>query len=84
MLRYIALVGLVLSSVPGELRAIKPPATYHREVVTELAEITNGGRNRKGMRNDERLGGEIGRQAKGDQRRITKERAKAKARRNEG
>ena len=41
--------------------------------VTELVEITNGGRNRKGMRNDERLGGEIGRRAKGDQRRIKKE-----------
>ena len=30
--------------------------------VTELAEITNDGMNRKGMGNDERLGGEIGRE----------------------
>ena len=41
--------------------------------VTELAEITNDGMNRKGMGNDERLGGEIGRRAKGNRRRITKE-----------
>ena len=41
--------------------------------VTELAEITNDGRNRKGMGNDEKLGGEIGRRAKGNRRRITKE-----------
>ena len=41
--------------------------------VTEPAEITNDERNRKGMGNDERLGGEIGRRAKGNRRRITKE-----------
>ena len=41
--------------------------------VAELAEITNDGRNRKGMGNDERLGGEIGRRAKGNRRRIAKE-----------
>ena len=44
-----------------------------RNRVTELAEITNDGMNRKGMGNDERLGGEIGRRAKGNRRRITKE-----------
>ena len=44
-----------------------------RNGVTELAEITNDGMNRKGMGNDERLGGEIGRRAKGNRRRITKE-----------
>jgi hypothetical protein len=40
-----------------------------RNGVNELAEITNERRNRKGMRNEERVGGE----AKGDRSRITKE-----------
>ena len=44
-----------------------------RNWVTEHAEITNERRNRKGMGNEERLGGKIGRRAKGNRRRIAKE-----------
>ena len=41
--------------------------------VTELAEITNDGRNRKEWGTTRKVGGEIGRRAKGNRRRITKE-----------
>ena len=44
-----------------------------RNRVTELAEITNDGRNRKGMGNDERGRRRARRRAKGKRRRITKE-----------
>ena len=44
-----------------------------RNGVTELAEITNERRNRKGMRNEERVGGETRRRGERDERRITKE-----------
>ena len=44
-----------------------------RNRVTELAEITNDGRNRKEWGTTRKVGGEIGRRAKGNRRRITKE-----------
>ena len=43
-----------------------------RNWVTEHAEITNERRNRKGMGNEERLGGETRRRGEGRLRRITK------------
>ena len=44
-----------------------------RNRVTELVEITNDGRNQKGMGTTREVGGELGGEAKGNRRRITKE-----------
>ena len=50
-----------------EMRYEKSTIENHqkRNGVTELAEITNERRNRKGMRNEERVGGETRRQGEG-------------------